>query len=227
VCRDCHVLLGDRPLCGPCKAAFVRRLERGDLVSTFGRLPSPWESRRSLGSLAHTLALVLRHPSTFFRGLALDGPGYWSYLIAVGWPASILAGGVGYLVPTPFTDRSHPEITVGMVATAPVQLLLATVVQAALFHFFLRLVGGAPGRLETTVRATVYASSANVVQWIPLAGVFVAGAWGIVLQVVALKQMHDTTYTRVLLACVVIPGVLCLVGSFSLVWVLMVLRWVR
>jgi hypothetical protein len=81
----------------------------------------------------------------------------------------------------------------------------------------LRIVGGANARLETTVRAAVYAQSVIIFNWVPILGPLVGGIWGLVLLIIGLKQMHSTSYGRVL-AAVLLPVVVC--GGFFFIAIL-------
>jgi hypothetical protein len=234
-CADCFVMLEGRPLCGQCKDQVVRRVERGFALEVGSRGPSPWERERSFASLVETLRSTLLTPSEFFGGLALEGKGYgyWSYLIILGWPSAVLGAVIAFLVPSlagfmgrgvaPFAAQSAIMLGV-VVLLAPLQLLIGTSIQAAIAHLFLRIVGGANARLETTVRAAVYAQSVLIFNWVPILGPLVGGIWGLVLLIIGLKQMHSTSYGRVL-AAVLLPVVVC--GGFLLFAILLPLMMRR
>jgi hypothetical protein len=59
------------------------------------------------------------------------------------------------------------------------------------------------------MRVAAYAQSPIILNWIPIAGPRVGGIWDLCLFVIGLKEMHQTTYGRVI-ASILIPGVLCL-----------------
>jgi hypothetical protein len=222
VCADCYVVLEGQPLCGDCKGRVVRQVERGYSLDLRDRQPSPWERERSFATLVETMRLVLFHPREFYSGLALEAKGYWSYLLAIGWPSTILGGALALAFPMIATfsfgqaategDALAGAMVVGLVVLfAPLQIMIATAIQGAIAHLFLRMAGGANARLETSVRTAAYSQSVLVINWIPLLGPVVGGIWGLVLLVIGLKEMHRTTYARVL-AAILVPLVLC--GGF-------------
>jgi len=226
VCQDCFVVLDGRQLCGSCKSQTVRQVERGGILEVGHRAPSPWEQGRSLESLVETLRAVLGGPSTFYGDLALEAKGYWSYIIAVGWPASVLGTVILLLFPvlagltvgaSPGLGGAEGLVAVGLtVLLTPLQLVIGVAVQGTVAHLFLRLAGGANARLETSVRASAYAQSPLVLQWIPILGPIVAALWSLGLLIIGLKHMHGTSYARVLTA-VLLPFVLCM-GLFIFIF---------
>jgi len=218
VCGDCFVVLEGQPLCGECKGQVVRQVERGYSLDLRDRQPSPWEREPSLSTLVETLRLVLLRPREFYSGLALEARGYWSYVLVIGWPSAILGGALSVAFPmlaslTPFGPPAADPIAMWMIfafvaVLAPVQIAIAVALQGAVGHLFLRIAGGANARVEASVRAAAYAQSVLCINWIPLLGPIVGGTWGLVLFVIGLKEMHRTTYARVL-AAVLTPIVLC------------------
>jgi hypothetical protein len=228
VCADCFVMIEGRKLCGRCKAEAVRRVERGGRLETGRRSPSPWEQEKSLASLVETTRQVLVTPRDFYSGLALEGSGFWSYVFAIGWPSTAVAGIIGVFLPSlaigrnPLTGLTGAGAagTLGVLAAvvllAPLQLAIGIAIQAGILHLFLRMVGGASGRLETTVRAIGYGQAVFAFNWIPLIGPVVGGIWLLVLMVVGLREMHGTSTGRAL-AAILLPFVLCF-GSLFVVF---------
>src|SRR5262245_41972833 len=220
VCPDCFGMLEGRKICGRCKSEAVRRVERGGRLETGQRSPSPWEQDKSLASLVETTRLALLSPRNFYCGLALEGSGFWSYAFAIGWPMTILSNLIAFLVAalsfgqSPFTAfggaAAWTFLAIVMVG-APLWLAISVAVYSGVWHLFLRMLGGATGRLETTARVVGFAQSVLVFNWIPIVGPFVALIWQAVLVVVGLRDMHGTT-TGKALAAVLLPLILC--GGF-------------
>jgi hypothetical protein len=238
VCADCFVQLEGRPLCGQCKDRVVRRVERGFALEVGARGPSPWERERSVASLLETLKAALLSPTAFFSGLAPEGKGYWSYLIVLGWPSAVLGALLAFFFPVlaglggfgapgnPFGSGENALFLAFVVVVAPLQLLIGTCIQGGILHLFLRLVGGANARIETTIRTVVYAQSVICFNWVPLLGPLVAAVWSLVLLVIGLKHMHTTTYGRVL-AAVLLPITVCVGFVMVAIIVPLVLRQAR
>jgi hypothetical protein len=227
LCQNCMVTLEGRPLCGPCKQQVVRKVERGDTLDTSGRGPSPWEEKRSLGSLFRTIKLALLSPNEFFGSLRLDGKGFWSYLIVLGWPSAALGAILGRVTgldgveTQPGQEAFMMGAMVGATIFAPIGLMFGIVIGGAILHLFLRMFGAANAKLETTIRTYVYAQSIMVISWIPVLGPLVNVVWMPIVLVIGLKRMHNTSYGKVIAAICVPLAVLIGLMIFAIVTVLM------
>ncbi len=96
---------------------------------------------------------------------------------------------------------------VGMGAVSALMLLLYPIMftimlyaMAAIHHLFLTLFQAARGGFEGTFRAVAYGSAPTVLSIVPILGWLVAGIWTLVVTVIGLKHVHDTTYGRILAA---------------------------
>jgi hypothetical protein len=105
---------------------------------------------------------------------------------------------------------------IGLVVTlvvVPILWLCALFVYGAVVHLFLMLYGGTRDSdtgYEGTVRALAWSSTSQLGQLVPFAGGLVALVWGVVLQTMALANLHRTTQGRAL-AAVLTPLALCCV----------------
>ena len=90
------------------------------------------------------------------------------------------------------------------VPDAPV--LSPFVVAAALFavsgilHLFLRVVRGANHGFEGTFRVVAYGQTTQILGAVPFIGGLIGGLWYLVVLVAGLREIHETTYARVILA---------------------------
>lgn len=82
----------------------------------------------------------------------------------------------------------------------PILFTIMLYAMAAVHHLFLTLFQAARGGFEGTFRAVAYGSAPTVLSVVPILGWLVAGIWTLVVTVIGLKQIHDTTYGRVLAA---------------------------
>ena len=209
LCSDCVVTLEGRSLCGPCKDAVVRRLERGEAVDTSGRGPSPWEEKASVKSLFATWKLVLLSPSQIFSSLSLTGKGHWTFLLAACWPCLAIGSTIqslGQFLLMGGADSGLMAVAgpvVGVVTAVfltPLQLLIGVAFSSLVVHLFLRIFGAANAKFETTLRTLAYCQAPMALAIVPILGALVGYVWAMVTQVIALKHMHNTSYARVLLA---------------------------
>jgi hypothetical protein len=226
VCQDCYVMLEGRPLCGTCKDQVVRLMERGESVSTGDRGPTPWERKKSFASLVTTLKAAMLQPGEFFRTMSLTGDGHYWYLLAVGWLPGVIGAGLsqvfqGLLVGLSSGTAEGAATGLGIsammglvgilcaVVMVPFQLFVGLFISGLICHFCLHILGAANASLEATLRAVAYAQSPTVLNAVPFCGFLVAAIWTLVLQIVALKEVHETTYGKVVLA-IFLPSIVCL-----------------
>jgi len=101
-----------------------------------------------------------------------------------------------------------PGIVCGIpfaVAIGAVGLFIGT----GIFHLLLMLFGAANRDYEATFRAWAYSNGLlQFIMLIPCIGLLILMTWGIVIQIVALKQTHRTDYWRVICAYF-LPTLLC------------------
>ena len=221
VCQDCYVMLDGQPLCGSCKDQVVRLVERGESVTSGERGPTPWERGKSFASLIETLKAASLQPTDFFRSLSWQGDGHYTYLLAVGWLPTVVGTGVVYgfqgLAGMASGTTEGAAMGLGfalamiacLVVMVPVQLFMGLFIGGLITHLCLRILGAANAPLEATFRTVAYSQSPAVLNFVPFCGGLVAWVWSIVLQIVGLKEVHETTYGRVILA-IFLPMILCI-----------------
>lgn len=223
-CEDCYVVVAGRALCGACKQDAVRKLERGEPLSSQQRAPSPWERERSFKSFKATLKLALFKPQEFYSGLDQHGTGasYLGYAVLVAWPATFIGQvawlGLQALMMVTISGGQGEGVaaalmTFGFMAAlyfvmTPIGILMQVFFGGLITHLCLKLVGGANLSLETSMRTIAYAQSAQIFNFVPLLGALVAWGWTLVLQIVGLKEMHETDYARAV-AAVFLPMLVC------------------
>jgi hypothetical protein len=232
VCENCHVVLDGQPLCGDCKTRTVRQIERGELPSSTQRGPSPWEREKSWASFVATVKAAMLSPGEFFRGLQHGGSGHVSFAIAASWPG-LFVGSLIYLIPgfteSKFGGSPAPGLIGGLfmvllvgVLLPPLQILLQVYLGGAILHLCLKATRGANAPFEATCRVLAYATAPNVLAIIPICGAVVGGLWALVVQVVGAKEMHETTYGRVIMAVLLPLLVICVCAAAVLVPMMMV-----
>jgi hypothetical protein len=228
VCEDCYVVIAGRAFCGACKDDVVRRLERGEMLSSNEREPSPWERQPSLSSFKQTLLDALLRPSRFFARLGHQGSAaYLGFAVLAAWPSNFVGQTLWGALQALMIGKAEGLVLLGFYAGSgliltPIQVLINIVMWGAIVHLGLKLVGGANGPIEATLRTVGYAQAAHVFTFVPMLGGMVAGIWALVTLVIGLKEMHETSYGRVVVA-VFLPGVLCcllLAPFFVLIFVL-------
>lgn len=117
------------------------------------------------------------------------------------------AGAVGALsaVLTPLSIGTI--ILLGMIAI-PVGSSFALLMQAAVYHLCLMILGARSRGFESTFRVTCYSMCPQVFQIVPFFGGIVAWGWQLALTIIGIKVAHRTSYGRSALA-VFLPSIIC------------------
>ena len=88
--------------------------------------------------------------------------------------------------------------------------IIGVLISGAIFHIFVYLAGGRKG-LTQTIKAVIYGSTPGLlIGWIPFIGM-IGGLWSLVLEVLGIRQLHEMTTGRAVLAVVIMLVVLVIV----------------
>ena len=80
--------------------------------------------------------------------------------------------------------------------------IIGVFISSAVFHIFVYLAGGRKG-LTQTIKAVIYGSTPGLlIGWIPFIGM-IGGLWSLVLEVLGIRQLHEMTTGRAVLAVVI------------------------
>ncbi len=178
------------------------------------RTQSPWENRAGLGlwkAIFETLKEVLFSPGLFFRRLQFEGSrsdplafglltGSIGGMFSMFWQLLITSGGMLFLVDAMTGRHSLALVFLAVSLVIPIFVLIGLFISSAVWHLFLLLFRGAGNGFEATFRLVCYSQSAQVFGIIPFVGGWVSIIWQIVVQIIGLKEIHETAYSRVILA---------------------------
>jgi len=180
-------------------------------------LDCPWEDRESYGTLNaffQTATKCLLTPTAFFSRLPRQG-GFLnpilfgvmsivvSFVLAYIWYSLLGRGGgglFGFLIVIPFVVLSAFIIVI-------IQLFLGS----GILHLCLLLLGGANEGYQATFRVVSYSSVTWLFNTIPVVGT-IASLWGIVLTVIGLREVHNTSTGKSVAAMAIPVGVVILVA---------------
>lgn len=199
--------------CPRCKERFDFTRDRAD-TKRHGRIPSPWERRAEIGlreGIFQTAKQVAFSPKTFFRHTAAEG--------GVKEPLAfgILFGSIGLMLELFWQfltgEGSLPSIQINLMGDYGTSLvflaatilcpLAATVMicmTSLIVHILLTVVGGAKNGFEATFRAVSYSQATQFWALLPYIGGLVATLWLVVVQTIGIREIHEVSYTRVLIA---------------------------
>ncbi len=194
--------------------------------------PLPWDVRNTIGvvpAFAETLKLLITRPAEAWARTResgdLGGPVLFS--IAVSWAgvalSSVWSLAFGNpwiaLLPPEMRDRlggammAHAGGVLIQLAIAPIVLLIALFVWAAIQHVSFLIVGAlnqSTAGFEGTVRVLAYSSVADLANAVPIVGGLAALVWKIVLMVLGATRLHRTTQGKAIFG-ILLPLALCCV----------------
>lgn len=88
-------------------------------------------------------------------------------------------------------------------------IIIGAFIGGAVLHIFVYLVGGRKGIVQT-IKAVMYGSTPGLLLgWIPIIG-FIAGIWSLVLEILGIRQLHELTTGKAVLA-VLIPVIIAVI----------------
>lgn len=227
-----------RAVCPKCRQRFDISLPRsgegGEEGEAFGeresRQDAPWERRSELGlwrSIYETFKGVLFSPGDVFGppdfekgigaplafGLLLGSIGgmfslFWQFLLASEgmaslWPAELGQHGAGLLF-------------AALAVMVPFFVAIAIFVYSGVLHLLLMMVRGGANGFEATFRVVSYSHAAQAWSIVPFIGGWIGGIWQLVVQVIGLQKIHQTTYGKVI-AAFLIPVILVAALTAALV----------
>jgi len=196
-----------------------------------------WENRSELGlwqAIYQTIKAVLFSPDDFFRKLKYTGgmreplafgllTGSIGAMFGLFWQFLMIAG--GWL---PIADVITGQFAFGLIFLVsivfiPIAIVMAMYISSGIWHLFLLLLKGADHGFEGTFRVVSYSQSAQIVSLIPFLGGWVSGIWQLVIQIIGLKEIHETTYLRVILAFLIPVSVVVFLIIFAIAFLVMFL----
>ncbi|MDY7001996.1 MAG: zinc-ribbon domain-containing protein [Thermodesulfobacteriota bacterium] len=185
----------------------------------------PWEKLDEYGffsGLTQTVKRAMLHPIRFFDsmpvGVGLGKPLIFYLLLGEFHVAcQMLWQLLGLSAMMTMTGR-HEAMEMGMTGLGPIALLilypillaLGLFLSTAVSHVLLLLLRAASAGFEGTFRAMAYSAAPMVLAVVPILGPFTGAVWSMVIMIIALKYIHQTTYTRIGLAFLVPVMVLIL-----------------
>lgn len=175
---------------------------------------SPWENLSELGiwkGIYQTFNAVLFSPEKLFRtmncrGGLQDPLGFGVLFGSIGtmvgffWQFLFMLGSLRFVGQDPIGQSAMGIIFLGIIIISPLFVIIGIFISSAILHLCLLLVGGGTQGFEGTFRVVSYSQATKVFGLLPFIGGLVGWVWRLTIQVIGLREIHETTYLRVILA---------------------------
>lgn len=175
---------------------------------------SPWERRDDLGlfsSIFLTFKRALFHPGLLFSsqsqteglreplafGLLIGGFGD---MLAFFWPALFFSFGFLPFGDAVFTRLSGIWIFLTFMVGIPLAVILNMLIYSGILHLMLLIVRGGKEGYRSTFRVVAYSQAALVWNIIPFMGSWIATVWKLIIQIIGLHEIHQTSYAKIIIA---------------------------
>ena len=177
---------------------------------------APWENCSEIGlwqAIFQTFKAVMFSPETLFKELTYEGgkkeplafgllTGSIGSMLGLFWQ-SLIPGALLILGHSFLSQFALGVIVLFVLAMVPVVVAIGIFIYSGGLHLLLRIVGGGNHGYEATFRVVAYSQAAQMLGIIPFVGGWIGGIWQLIIQIIGLREIHETSYLRVILAFVI------------------------
>ncbi len=194
------------------------------------RNASPWENRSDLGiwqGIFQTFKSVLFSPKVLFSSMAFSEGmgepfafgllfGSIGTMFSIFWQFLAISGKLISLSPV---IELFPVniIFIGIIIITPIFVIMSMFINGGIMHLCLRVVRGGNNDFEGTFRVVAFSQATQILGVIPFIGGMIGSLWNMVILIIGLKEIHETSYLRVTAALLIPVGVLILLGAAMLI----------
>ncbi|MEW6668508.1 MAG: YIP1 family protein [Thermodesulfobacteriota bacterium] len=201
-----------------------RRSPRGD---------PPWERRSELGLWAAvygTTKAVLFKPRELFAGMGFQAgareplaygllTGSLGTMVGFFWQFLWMSGAVYSLIGRALEGISMELVFAACLILSPLYVFVMIYLVSLFLHACLLLVRAGKNGFQATFRVIAYSQGTQVLAFIPFVGGAAGLVWQCVVQMIGLREIHEVSYGRIILAFL-IPFVLFLLAITGLTAIL-------
>ena len=191
---------------------------------------SPWERRSELGvwkGLYETFKGVLFSPGKVFSTMTHNGGikeplafglllGSLGAMFGFFWEFLIVRESLISKWPSLFGQFNLGLVFLIIMILTPLFVMLGMFVVSGVLHVCLLITGGGRNGFEGTFRIVAFSQSTKILELVPFVGGFVGWFWHLIVQVIGLREMHETSYLRTIIA-MILPIVLIFIISMAMI----------
>lgn len=127
------------------------------------------------------------------------------------WEFLIMSGGLLAVGEELMGRVSMSLIFFSIIIISPLFVAITMFVGSAVLHLLLLIVRGGKNGFEATFRVVSYSQATQIWAVIPFIGGFIGSLWILIVQIVGLREIHETSYLRVILALLIPVALILLV----------------
>ena len=124
---------------------------------------------------------------------------FWQFLVWSGWIYSFSR--------PMFGQFTIGLIFLGVIVVVPIYWIIWLFLSSGIIHLLLLMVRAGNNGYEATFRVVSYSQATQIWGLIPFIGGWIGFVWQIIVQIIGLRQIHETSYSRVIIA-LLIPAVI-------------------
>jgi hypothetical protein len=122
------------------------------------------------------------------------------------WQFLILSGSLRTLAPDFLSQWSASLLFLVSMILVPLFVLINMIIVSGIIHLMLLLTRGANRDFGSTLVVVSYGQAVQLLAVLPFVGGFIGSFWFLVIQIIGLREMHETTFLRVILAFLIPLG---------------------
>jgi hypothetical protein len=199
------------------------------------RYGAPWENRVTLGigqAIYQTYKATLFMPRKLFGNLTYKAGireplafglllGSLGGMLGFFWQFLVFASGLLSRGPMGFAHFTASLVFVITLLVIPIFVVLSIFIYSGILHLFLLVTRGGGNGFEASFRVVAYSQAAQAFGLVPFVGTWVGAVWQLIVQIIGLREIHETSYWRVILAFLIPVLAIILIGVAVLIPLLM------
>jgi hypothetical protein len=203
----------------------------GDAAGGKPRYGAPWENRPLLGiwqAIYQTYRAALFMPRKLFGNLTYRAGireplafglllGSLGGMLGFFWQFLIFSGGLLSHGPSSFVQFTASLVFVVTMLAIPIFVVVSIFIYSGVLHLFLLITRGGDNGFEATIRVVAYSQAAQAFSLVPFVGSWIGAVWQLIVQIIGLREMHETSYWRVILAFLIPVLAIIVIGVAVLI----------
>lgn len=133
---------------------------------------------------------------------------FWQFLLSSQELSFILK-----VFPESFTVN---HLFLSYIIISPLLVIISMFIITAILHCCLFILGGTTRGFTGTFKVCAYSNASSIFSLIPLLGGFIGAIWGLVVMVIGLREIHETSTLRTVFALLIPVFILIILGIFLL-----------